>query len=484
MKILICDDEMFIRASLKDMLYELPLFIEQIDEAKNGIEALSLMKEHIPDLVFMDIRMPRLNGLDTIKEAKPLYPHTTFIILSGYSEFEYARSALALGAKNYLLKPVTPEQLQTLVNDVHSELICKQADYTERFYIDFCACYTNTLGENLIPTSLKNLNFIAFTYSFDSHISFIDRITTITSIKNKMHNFSNSFASITQYIHCFDISLYTCAIVIATSNPTSLCLTDMVNILHQKLREVTPSSYKVTSLSTPRFMSLEQVILFLKSPILRYRNLMTLDRHYTPHDFHAILSNEILQSLALDFRQLSRAYLHQDILQFHNQLKLCNNPEYFSALDLFLLQKNHLKEYLEFSIGCALPDALDGWLDCLSQYAEQHLTHKTQNIKHIDEIISYINMHYMEDIGINTIAEKLQVTPNYLSSLFHKATGKKFTHFIKELRIERAKHLLLHTNLTIKDITTQVGYMSQRHFTKLFTEVTGIYPSDYRKKFS
>nr|WP_275983826.1 helix-turn-helix transcriptional regulator [Paenibacillus hamazuiensis] len=87
----------------------------------------------------------------------------------------------------------------------------------------------------------------------------------------------------------------------------------------------------------------------------------------------------------------------------------------------------------------------------------------------------------MEDIGIGQIAGELNVTPNYLSSLFHKKTGCTFVKYLTRLRMYKAKELLAETGLQVQQVAEKVGYYSSRHFTKLFKDTNGVYPSDFKK---
>jgi two-component system response regulator YesN len=100
----------------------------------------------------------------------------------------------------------------------------------------------------------------------------------------------------------------------------------------------------------------------------------------------------------------------------------------------------------------------------------------------VDQMLRYIDQHYMKNIGLNQIAGELNVTPSYLSALFHKKTGTTFIKYLTRLRILKAKELLLGTNLQIRQIAEQVGYHSTRYFTRLFVDMVGEFPSDFRKK--
>jgi len=119
MKCIIADDEHLVRFSIQDMLEEIAdsgsLWFEEIHQAVDGQDLLRQVAAAQPDLVFVDIRMPLVNGLDAIEQGSRLSPHTQWIILTGYAEFDYAKRAIALGALDYLLKPASRADIERVV---------------------------------------------------------------------------------------------------------------------------------------------------------------------------------------------------------------------------------------------------------------------------------------------------------------------------------------------------------------------------------
>lgn len=109
MRVLVADDEKLSRVSLISMLEESERDISIAGEATNGEDLLNALSKMQPDVAFVDIRMPKMNGLEAIERGRKLSPHTQWVILSGFSEFDYARKALSLGAFMYLLKPLGME---------------------------------------------------------------------------------------------------------------------------------------------------------------------------------------------------------------------------------------------------------------------------------------------------------------------------------------------------------------------------------------
>ena len=109
--LVIADDEYFIRQRLKKIIPWTALNLKLAGEAENGVEVLNILNEQHVDIVLLDIRMPKMLGTETALHIRQNFPDTQVIILSGYNEFEYARSALQNGVSDYLLKPVDPSAL-------------------------------------------------------------------------------------------------------------------------------------------------------------------------------------------------------------------------------------------------------------------------------------------------------------------------------------------------------------------------------------
>lgn len=119
LKVLIVDDEELIRRGTRSLIERLGIFnTEDIYLAGDAREGISVFNDVCPDIVITDIRMPRINGLDMIKEMQKADTGAKYIIVSGYGDFDYAKEALKLGVTDYLLKPVSGEELRNAINKV------------------------------------------------------------------------------------------------------------------------------------------------------------------------------------------------------------------------------------------------------------------------------------------------------------------------------------------------------------------------------
>lgn len=120
-KVFLADDEIWETIGLKKLIEKSELPVQVVGEAENGIVALEQIEKKKPDILITDIRMPGLGGLELVEKIREKGLDVEIIILSGYAEFEYARSAMRQGVKDYLLKPVEQEMLDHVLGEIISE---------------------------------------------------------------------------------------------------------------------------------------------------------------------------------------------------------------------------------------------------------------------------------------------------------------------------------------------------------------------------
>jgi two-component system response regulator YesN len=111
-KLLICDDERTIREGIQQSIDWKTLHVDLVGTAKDGEEGWAWVKKHAPELVIADIRMPKMDGIELLKNITVEFPHTKVLLLSGYSDFKYAQQGLRFHAFDYLLKPTNPEAIK------------------------------------------------------------------------------------------------------------------------------------------------------------------------------------------------------------------------------------------------------------------------------------------------------------------------------------------------------------------------------------
>jgi two-component system, response regulator YesN len=189
MKILIADDEEMIRYSIISMINEIDIRIEKIKEASDGEEMINISKKFFPDLIFVDIKMPKINGLNAIKECQTFLKNTKFIIISSYEDFGFAKEAIKLGVNEYLLKPVKPEELKESIektieefkgNSIHEnyELIEQVKSFVEKNYMKNLGIAQIAYKLNITP------NYLSCIFHKKTGIKFIKYLTDIRMRKS------------------------------------------------------------------------------------------------------------------------------------------------------------------------------------------------------------------------------------------------------------------------------------------------------------
>ncbi|MBP2000200.1 two-component system response regulator YesN [Paenibacillus shirakamiensis] len=134
-RLIIADDDHIEREGIKFLIHRCQLPLD-IREARNGRQALDMLKEEPCDVLITDIKMPFMDGLQLAKEARSLLPHLRVIILSGHGEFEYARTAISLQVTHYLLKPIEEEEFREVLNATMLQLTLQSKPQEPDFSVD------------------------------------------------------------------------------------------------------------------------------------------------------------------------------------------------------------------------------------------------------------------------------------------------------------------------------------------------------------
>ena len=132
-KLLIADDESLIRQGIRKLIDFESLGIDEVYEASNGKQAIELFEENTPEIVLLDINMPIFNGLEVAKKIKQIAPDTKIAIITGYDYFDYAVTALKIGVEDYILKPISRQDVQDVLNKLIRgyQLILEQREIKE-----------------------------------------------------------------------------------------------------------------------------------------------------------------------------------------------------------------------------------------------------------------------------------------------------------------------------------------------------------------
>lgn len=494
MKILIADDEKLIRYSLKSMLREIKVPAEDIHVACDGKEMVELAQKDHPDIAFVDIKMPKLDGLEAIDQARELSPNTKWIILTSYPSFNYAKEAIGLGATGYLLKPVSPQELAQTIDKIMRE---KKRDYfqaNEEFESRMNALFHNTLSLNQDQLDfIPKANFLAVMIIFDSYLDerrqLEHQLSFCSALREKVALVINEEARIALCTlpngHLVVLGAWLQEKAAARES-----IIDYFRNLLAMPRQIKREGVCVTYLNTEEctsYQELEEQLMGL-GELAGLRTVIGVEGKIKLEDLYCWHKQEHVLRLSQSLIGLAETYREKNYLGFLAVIESLQSVLPITGLSFESTSLQNIRHFLKCAINFQ-PSSDPGthqWFQKLKEWSDQLLIAKqSDGLGDIaDQVTIYIEKNYMRNIGIAQIAYSLGITPNYLSALFHKSTGTTFVKYITRIRMSKAKELLMDSNDEVQQVARQVGYFSSRHFSKLFKQQFNCYPSEFQRQQS
>lgn len=504
MRILIVEDEVKIREGMAKLIGKCTQH-SIIGEAKNGKEGIDLSLRYKPDLIITDIQMPQMDGLEMLTLLKELDVRSRTVILTGYSEFDYARKAISLGVKDYLLKPIGPEDVMQLLARIEGEI-----EKENKMLEGSCESLIRDIifgsveeGQEQYEKLVKLMG-LQETYCYGLYVGYIGG----ASVSYRSHFKEWLPALIRRYPE------YKCYTFFIETLQQLICLVigkedlseweqhfvKYMLIPYRKQKEQPAWAVKYFHLleDLPEaFQIIQQVLTYsltygndelLKETVLN-EAIFKKKGHpiYIENSFKiAVCNREFgkISSLAQSFYD----YLEKDILspedirnQYIKMVTFISNI--IQEIDLKLyerIQAMHLfKRIGEIYTKSEIEQIFEDFLQVIQTTPE-----KKEEIRNytILKVINYIREHYNEGITLEEVARKMDLTPEYLSTLFNREMDMNFSSFLKQFRISQAKRLLKGTNLKIYEVAEAVGYSDAKYFMRVFKEVQGISPKEFRQK--
>lgn len=484
-RVMIIDDEKYIRKSIRNRMDWEKFGITEIEEAGNGEEALALLDEFNPQIVLVDIRMPKMDGLAFIEEAKKTHPDIDYVILSAYSDFSYAKSAIKLGVEAYLLKPVDEEELGKLLQ----ELLHKRKE--EKLSRISRNIQTEPGGQE-IPLHHKWVTALAFYSEKDEEYG--ARIEAVMKTETEQHQ--NCFS---YYLR--DCSRSTCYVFLlntetGTQELAGRCAERVMEwIGDPDLLAAVSQAFEREGLQK----AVSQSISYLKRKIFQPGKRLIS---------HSVWETRDYTEAEKKFRQnLERVYAQISKGEFE-----CVKDELGDLVDTLLTEQNSIA-FIEEGIDEILvllkhlPNEASGDMDfnvlfhdfrsidyLLVYHTVDELRERLQSlirrlidmVMHreredvVEKIKEYIERNYGDTLSVSWLADKYGLNVSYLSTLFKERTGINLVSYIEGIRMEKAKELLKGRQWSVTDIAIHTGYTNSNYFSKVFKKYTGISPREFR----
>lgn len=469
MTILLADDERMVRLGLISMLDELFPGEHRYIEARNGEELVSMTRLHRPDVSFVDIRMPLMDGLTALEQAQAYAPHTTWMVLTGYAEFSYAREALRLGVQEYLLKPVPIEDLRDAMDRAAQLARHTSTQLNKTFGFDMVQAY------NLYQLCREVEDEAPGSYTMQ--VFFIDH----WDVDVDRQHYSKLYRQVKQLYQEEALAEAYALFVLNTGELCAIMLNLNVGQAGCRLQALLNDHLEACVTIAEATAGEMRGVLEALDRIVEVSPLRCI-RGFSDRISLPALEQWAAQDGALALSRLlleiTEAYQQQDWVAYKKELDALERLP--SAHAVLGCPDCTAPQYLHYAFDLEAGGKHCSVIEALRHGIERMPSGKNRRgDSFADQAQQYVQRHYMEQIGIDTVARIFELTPSYVSRLFHQKTGRKFIDYLTEVRMLNAKRIL--ADCTVQQTAATVGYLSTRHFTKLFLRFTGMLPSDYQR---
>lgn len=483
--VLIVEDEKMIRQGIRTMIQRSGVPIEVIMECSNGEVALEILENQKVDVMFTDIRMPKINGVELVRKVKELENKPHIVVISGYADFSYAVEMLRFGVKDYILKPVEREKIQEVLLRLDKEITDNQL--------------SNQNNKRLGQQQLKYL-------MLNEHITEEEMETLQTEYENDFNLQSFFVCAVNpnepeevkdRYIYLNNIAdndIY----LVPEKNLDLLLKNELgdeyvgISAAHSGIKELRQAYDEAVEARHRAFCSNQGIVRFeegekripealqneaakLVESESRLQRVQLLGTDKTEEIvkvwnvfFHAVKNERIKPGV---FKECMDSFFHEVKKTYRNILiddmdivkQFCDYYR-FTKLD------DYEAEFMEWIM--ALHERINSQFDT------------NKNKQKIRLAMDYIQENYDKDLNMAVVSNHISMNYSLFSYLFKEYAGSNFVNYLKGIRMEEAKKLLSETDMRIIEISQQVGYDNEKHFMKTFKASVGVSPSEYRKNTS
>ena len=499
LNVLIIDDEPNVRRGLRKIVPWEENGFEVCGEGQDAEDGFNKIMNLNPDIVLIDIKLPGKLGTEVIKEAREAGFTGKFIIVSGYSNFEYAKTGIQYGVKSYILKPIDEDELLDIVLKLKTEIDHEKVWKINEELLKYNELQNIILDENddieeNNPIKEGYYKYEKFQIALIDDIDIeVNKVKLEALVKKRLCNYKD-----------IDIIKLESVILILFKdfniNHTNKIIIELKPKLDEKLKEqvfITLGS-EVDNINKIKFsyrearQLMEKRFLFLERGIISREDIKE-NSNDNLTDFKVIISkiysyfdiNDI-EKLNLEFRNIEELFIQRNYLEEQIKVmsikifldlkqKLIND---YDSNEINIISNEEIIENIYSKIS--LKSTIDYLLEKFTYFSEQIGTTSSDNI--IKRVINYMNKNYYKDLKLEVLAEIFNYNSAYLGKLFKSIVGENFNTYLDKIRIEKAKTLLTEDKLKVYQVCDKVGYKNIDYFHSKFKKYVGISPLNYKKQ--
>lgn len=534
-KVFLVEDEVVLRNAIKNSIHWEREGYEFVGEASDGELAYPLILKSKPDILITDIKMPFMDGLELSKAVKKEMPEIKILILSGYNDFEYAQQAISIGITDYLLKPISAEKLLEAIGNVSEEIKKEREDkellrrYAEEMKenteIEKNQFFTRMLKESLsITEALEQGRSLGLELSAECYNVVLFKILDDGSQRKDGEQEVEAWVQVESYIHSME---HVCCFQRGVEGLAFLCMGDGEEQVREKIEEIRKGLAMILKLY-PK----QKYFGGIGRPVTRLRNLKdsfheaerAFAGRFTAPPNQIVYQSELcpdadsgeepnVQGLgSVEFiREMVAKFLRngteeelpafiEACFETHMEDKLHSlMMRQYISMDIYIMIVSFGEELnitqADIERECGEMKTVSehiGDVEAMKAYVEQLIRgmlvlRDTASGRRYSDIIEsaqmYILNHYMsETISLNAVAASVNMSPSYFSSIFRQEVGKTFVEYLTEIRMEKAKELLMCSSKKTSEIGYEVGYKDSHYFSYIFKKTQKCTPKEYRAR--
>jgi len=530
-KVLIIDDEPIVRKGMVNVIRWHDLGCNVIGEAGNGLEGKKLIIQEKPDIILTDIHMPEMNGLEMIRETLEVVPQAQIIVLTGYRDFEYIQEALRLGASDYLLKPTKlgaiQDCVQKAINALNEQKKNRETlDKLERLFkkarpallekrlrdvVFRVSSVDSAFIEEMKLFGFELADFKLLLIEIGDHSDAYNRQLNKLGLRNAFTETFGGAYTVTPIDignHRILFSLQTRGENVEDKNDDEV-LIEKIEAFMDMIKGVfdmeldSALSTKGSGLidlyqkASECFKTIEYKHYLGSGAILLTQDFMTEEYDdisiMTP--FQTSFTNAIqvgnVDSVQAQLNKMKKAYETDhcfkafDIQDFFVRLSydvfnyVLMHPDL--THDIFNMDAMHIQEtFKERREIEAIYDLLAKWSVQVAENRNEAQNNSIDTL--VVKAMTYMESRYSENISLKEVAEHVSISTYYLSRLFKRETGKNFSEYLTDYRMDKAKEYLVDSDMKLYEIADQIGLSDPHYFSRTFKKHVGLTPSQYREE--
>lgn len=483
--VLIVEDEKMIRQGIRAMIQRSGVPVETIMECNNGQMALGILETQRVDVMFTDIRMPKMDGIELVRRMQKLPHKPLTVVISGYDDFSYAVEMMRSGVKEYLLKPVDREKLGQVLSALEEELLKEREDEAHLRRVGY---------EQLKRAMLEGMpkqELAALSKRLDGKLLYPEYYVCCLEKGGDRAEEREAYF----YMETEESAVY----VVEAESLQFLLKNELrdsfvgVSGLHTKTEELRSAWLEARQARMRAFCRSSHLCRFEDegengpnsgaAAQAEGKDELLLDE--TLHKIVQMIgTDKIREAVRLTELFLGRVrrgiYGEKELKHFFDILIADIQKTYQNALEEHGEALEQFHKPFVYSDAEELTEELTGWMLSFHEKMDTRFE-DYRNKQKMQQAVEYIRKNYSSDLNMAVVSNYVSMNYSLFSFAFKQYTGKNFVNYLKELRMEEAKRLLAETQLRVVEISQQVGYENEKHFMKSFKSVCGVSPTEYRK---